>query len=476
MHLEDTVTRTISTVLTLALFTLAASLAHAETRLTVHDFYGPNGHSLRGDVEDVLKRQGGVTLVSKSQVDSTARSLGVDAFSPEGRKIISRELKLSAWIMGVVKKSSGKLRLTVVMYDGAEHSRIGRAVIAGRSPDALSNAVKRELWPQSKNALTMAVAPLPAGRGEFSASAANGARAVTIPAPPGADETQPPTAAEAETSSGPAPAPEVPFLYVPPSSSPTPVVVADARADSIPVDASRGKREESLQIFVGVGSPYRSFVYNDPITSTLGDYQLSGVPMFDLNLAYYPARGFTQGWASWIGIDGAAQLAISSATVDRDGNKYKSRYDAYRVGLRGRVPVGKHFVSVFSGYAVNRFSTTPEESGVESPNPDVDYRMIRSGAGSEFGLPRAIRLGMDVAWLHMLSVGELGSWFPRTTAGGVEFALYATYALSSHFFARLTGAYQRHFFDFNSKPGDERSAGGATDQYLTASVSVGVGL
>ena len=102
--------------------------------------------------------------------------------------------------------------------------------------------------------------------------------------------------------------------------------------------------------------------------------------------------------------------------------------------------------------------------------------MIRTGAGTELTLPRAIRLGMDAAWLYVLSVGEIGAWFPRATAGGMELAVHLTYPLSDHFFARMSGGYQYNFFDFHSKPGDERVAGGAKDQYLTAALSIGVGL
>jgi hypothetical protein len=473
---EDTVTRIISTLLTLALCALFASTARADTRLTVHDFYGPEGRSLRGDVEAVLRRQQGVTLVPKQDVDNTARELGVDAFAPEGRKIIARELKLSAWVMGVVKRSGGKLKLTVVMYDGAEHARIGRAVLASKNTEGLRGVVRRDLWQQSRNALAMALAPLPTGRGEFASDVPQGARAPAVLAPPGAAEAQNPNTEEDEApSSDSAAAPEVPFLYTPPPGETAPVHFP-SRPDSLPEQSSKKQRPEAVQMFVGVGSPFRSFSYSDPISSTLGDYQLSGVPMFDLNLTYYPARGFTDSWASWLGLDASSQLAIASSTVDRDGNKYESRYDAYRVGLRGRVPVGKHAISAFTGYAMSRFTHRAENQEVEPPTPDVDYRMIRSGAGTELRLPKAIVLGMDAAYLYMLSVGELGAWFPRTTAGGVEFALFATYPLSQHFYTRLTGTYQRHFFDFNSQPGDERVAGGATDQYLTASLSIGVGL
>jgi hypothetical protein len=76
----------------------------------------------------------------------------------------------------------------------------------------------------------------------------------------------------------------------------------------------------------------------------------------------------------------------------------------------------------------------------------------------------------------MLSVGEIGRWFPHARASAFELALNLNYALGHRMFARLTALYQRTVFDFHAKSGDRKVAGGATDQVLTASLGIGVAI
>jgi hypothetical protein len=102
--------------------------------------------------------------------------------------------------------------------------------------------------------------------------------------------------------------------------------------------------------------------------------------------------------------------------------------------------------------------------------------MIRTGAGSELRLTEVLGLALEAAWLHVLSVGEIGKWFPRATAGAFELGIQLSYALGHHMFARLGASYQRMAFDFHARPGDRKIAGGATDQLLTASLGIGVGI
>jgi hypothetical protein len=234
---------------------------------------------------------------------------------------------------------------------------------------------------------------------------------------------------------------------------------------------------EAFRIALSVGSPYRKLAFSDPLSSSLGDYQLAGMPMLDLSTVYYPARSFTDHWASWFGLDAAGQFALGGgANSDREGNRFRARYDAYRVGLRVRAPVQKHFVSVFSGYAIQRISFSSDTKGIEAPTPDIDYRMVRTGAGAEFRLTPALGLAFDAAWLHVLSVGEIGVWFPHATVGAFELGLNVNYAIGHRMFARLSAAYQRMAFDFHAKPDDPKIAGGAADQLLTASLGIGVGI
>lgn len=441
-------------VLTVLLSTLLVSSAEADTRLAVQEFEGPHASSVRSEVARLLEKQDGVTVVSRSEIAMLARSLGVDADSVNGKLVLARELQLSAWITGTVKKRSHKYRLVVYVHDGAEHARVGRVSVSGHSERSLKSKIKDELWDRSRDAVELAMAPLPAGRAPVDS---NTSRDATAQNGQGGDQQL-----MAQNGTG----------TVSTAARSTTLAHDDSAMMAAPIQ----QRRDTLRAAVGIGSPYRSFAYNDAVTDGLGDHQLGGVPMFDLGLVYFPGRPFTDGWASWIGLDAAAQLALGSTTEDTQGNKYESRYSAYRIGLRGRIPVGRHAVSVFSGYAMSKLSIAAKEENVDSPMPNVDYRTVRSGAGAEFALGNRFSLGLDAAWLQVLSVGQIGEWFPRATAGGVEVGLFASYALSQHFFARLTGTYQRTFFNFNSRPGDDRAAGGATDQYLTAAVGMGVNL
>jgi hypothetical protein len=424
-------TRNSAIVLIAALFTLVASHVRADTRVTVHDFHGPSAARIRADVVNLLERQSGVTLVSKGQIEGAARKLGVDRLSLDGRQALARELQLSAWMTGQVQRRNGKLRLTVEVYDGAQHTRIGRAQLVGSTAARLSAAIKDRLWQQSGSVIMDAAAP----------------------------------AAESKSST---------------TVSPE-IVVSQAEADSFrdKVDSEHASHTglgEVLRAFVGIGSPYRSLAYREPVTSSLGDYQLSGAAMADINVAFHPARLATDSWPAWFGLDARAQVTLSSPTLDRNGNQFKSRYDAFHVGMRARVPLGHHYVSAFSGYGMNRLAISAQETGVRTPTPSVDYRSIRSGLGVELALSDSLLLGLDAAWLRLLSVGDIGKWFPRASAGGVEFAMLASYRMTEATFLRATAAYQRTFFDFNSRPGDKNVAGGATDQYLALSLGMGVSL
>ena len=138
-------------------------------------------------------------------------------------------------------------------------------------------------------------------------------------------------------------------------------------------------------------------------------------------------------------------------------------------------------MSAFAGYAAQSFTVKSEEETILSPTPNVDYRMMRAGGGGQLMLTDTIAMSIEAAWLQMLSVGQIGQWFPRATAGGVEVGMDATYAVSPRFFARAFGSYQRVFFDFNSQPSDVeregvKAAGGATDTYLTFGLGAGVRL
>ncbi|MET0343553.1 MAG: hypothetical protein ABW252_21255 [Polyangiales bacterium] len=445
----------VSHVLTFVLTVLVCSPVRADSRVAVQEFRGRHADDVRDEVARVLSLQKDVTVVPQREVSARARSLGADLRTPAGRLAVARDLQLAAWIAGTVKKRHHKLKVSIEVHDAAANTRIGRVSLSERGVREIKAALREDLWDRSRDAVQLATAPLPDGRAPMEGAAPGDGDANEAPAEDDAGETR---VASAKTVS---------------SATRSTTLAHD---DSALMSAPRRKDRDTLRAAVGVGSPFRSLAYSDPITQSLGDYRLGGALMVDLGAVYYPGRHFTDGWASWLGLDVATQLARGSRTDDALGNAFESRYSAFRLGLRGRVPVGKHAVSVFSGYAVNKVSIAAVEGDVSSPTPNVDYRILRSGVGTELALGRRLGLGIDASYLHILSVGQLGEWFPRATARGVELALSASYAITNYLFARVAGTYARSAFDFKSQPGDAFAAGGATDQFLTASMGMGVNL
>ena len=462
---------------------LFSGTALAENRIVVRPFYGPNAESVRKEVEDILEKRSGVVVLSSKEADVTAKKLDVDANSPEGRKVVAKDMNVSAWVEGIVQKRAGKLRLTVLVYDGANHDRVGRTVMVQRTSPALMADLRRVFWQKTQSAIRRAAAPggetAPASDDEEDSAVASSDDAEAEEAEEDteseeSDEEEEVAAATpaADESSVRSTSTSTAFL---PTFSPT-VESMNARNDAAPSAEGPRTKGEQIRASIGLGSPYRNLAYNDIVTQQLGDYTLTGAPLLDLRVAYHPAAYMTDGWASWLGLDVRAQMALGIRTVDSAGNEYKSKYDNYHVGALARIPAGKDFVRGYAGYGIQRFSQESKTKGIRSPTPNVDYRFLRAGLGGDFTFSDKIAFGMDAAWLQMLSVGQIGEWFPRANAAGVEFNMDMTYAVNERFYARLFGGYQRVFFDFNSKPGDTKVAGGATDNYVTAGLGAGVHL
>jgi hypothetical protein len=408
---------------------LATSPAYADARVTIHEFYGPNAARLREEVVAVLEKKG-LTVVHSAEVESAATKLKVDRFSEDGRQALAKELKLSAWMTGMLQRKKGKLTLTLVVYDSAQRGRLARTRFVANNARQLSDAVKGRLWDRTGRAL------------------------LELDAPAGA------TVSEEQVAETP----------------------KRSRRDEAPRTAAESERDresgrgEALRVFIGVGSPYRSLAYQDPLSASLGDYRLNAAPVGDVALSLFPARFVTDGPASWFGIEARGQFGLSSPTLNQGGNEFKSRYDAVSAGVRARIPLGQHHISAFTGYSLSRFAVRAEQPGVTPPTPSVDYRAIRSGLGTELALSDNIRVAFDAAWLSFLSVGDIAQWFPRATAAGVELSLASTYRVTGDIYTRLAAVYSRAFFDFHTQPGDQYIAGGALDQSLALAVGVGMQL
>ena len=100
---------------------------------------------------------------------------------------------------------------------------------------------------------------------------------------------------------------------------------------------------------------------------------------------------------------------------------------------------------------------------------------------SRLGLLFAVAVIPLVLWafLPVLSTGDIGEdpWFPNASASGMEGELNVSHALSPALELNAAFGLQRFAFSFEPEPADAmvmnpRIAGGASDQYLRATVGV----
>lgn len=465
-----------------SLLCLLCSTAHAESRVVVRSFYGPGADTLRRDVVKILSRHREIEVVPSDRADEVAKKLGVDASSPEGRLAVADELKIAAWLEAIIQKQGGELRATVLLYDGKTHDRIGRYVATRRNAGQLASALNAELWRKIRDPLLTAAAP------------AGGAVSTKEPSSSESESSDSDTEVEEVHSATPAPVASTgPTTSVPAPSMAlgSASTVASARwfvtaagaaatsqgAQAAVPAAPPSNLPDFLLATAEVGTLTRKLAYEDANTLSLGNYSLPAAPQVSIAARYFPGAHMSAGWASNFGLDANARFAFATKSEATDGTVYKAQVDSYGVGLRVRVPIKKHEISLLGGYGIDRFRFKDSEAK-PAPTPNVSYSFLRFGGEGEFAVSDKFSLGARGAFLSLLSVGEIGGeeWFPRLTGNGLEGSAFAAFALSPMLDLMLSAGLTHYFFDFNVKEGDSLIAGGATDDYITVSLGLRVSL
>ncbi len=438
-----------ATLLALALSLLTASV-RADTRVVVRSFKGPGAQQVRRAVVQELTRHG-VEIVSNPKVDRAAKRRRVRPDGPLGRKEVGRELEISAWIEGRVRRRAGKLEATVTVRDGSHDAEVGELVLRRKKPKLLAAAVKQGLWRSLGSSIEGAEAAEP--------------------------EYQESQVAQAEGSLGPESAQEPLADATLPADDELPPAERGSfdgpRTDGDEPADARGRKVSALEAHLTFNSLNRSLRFNQAFTQSISNYSLGSAPLVAVGARVYPGAFLSDGVTSYIGLDVSAQRAFGLASQSADGISYDTSYGGYAGAVVGRYPLGEHELNALVGYGVQRFEID-DASATESPVPDVDYRHVRAGAGGRFAILPRTKLGVEAAWLVITATGELGSksWFPRGTGTGLEGTLYADVSLLGGLDARARVSYQRSGFDFDSREGDNRVAGGAVDSYLTAGLGL----
>ena len=409
-------------------------IVSAQARVGVGSFEGPSGSRARASVVQAIEKDG-ATVVGENDVQAAADASHADIATGTGRMAVARELKLSALVAGVVQHArGGQLNARITVYDGATGSQLGEATIGARAP-ALVRRVRAEFSSELGAAIAQGRAPE--------------TEADTEPAP--AVEAESDAVTEAE------PKPDV----------------AD-RPEPEP-EAAHQPRPRALEVSLGVRVQTRGFHYNDALTS-LGEHSLDPTPAARLELRWYPAAHFTDGFIANLGLDVHAQM-MWPVDATRGSLSFNTTSKAFGAGLRLRVPLGapdKNELGVLVGYGVQDFVIDDASGGQKPGVPAVSYGFVRIGADGRWVLSSSLSLDLRAAYLVLTGYGQLAApaWYPHTSGGGVEADLTLGIALSEMLAIRVGAGMVRYFMSLNPKPTDAgvlvngRIAGGATDQML----------
>jgi len=460
-----------------------AGSASAETkRVGVPRFDGPQEAVVRRAVVQVLKSNG-YEIVGAHAIDDAAKTAGVQLDSNDGFKAVAKELSISSFVTGEVAKKKAKL----TVRNGADGSVSGEGSFAGANPGKVAAEVRGAFSRRLGSAIDRGRAPT--GAKAPVAVAAEPEEPAEAPAA-GGDEA----ADKSDKSDDSAPAKtktatdETTPAAADTSSSET-VVTKKASSDEAP--ASDGEAPRALDISVGFRAFTRSLSYNDDLYGALRSYKLTLGPAVTADFILYPLAFSTSGILGDLGVEGHLEYAFGvssnipavpgNASLANGGTLPTEVHD-YWLGARGRIPFGASEVALSVGGGEHAFSFRGGDlRAALSDTPDTIYHYVRVGVDSRFVLATGLVAGLGVGYRRVLNQGGQISdpgFFPFLTVYGVDFDAKIGYQIMPSLEARLAVDVRRYAFAMHSAPADlmanppNQVAGGAIDQYLSATVSL----
>lgn len=248
----------------------------------------------------------------------------------------------------------------------------------------------------------------------------------------------------------------------------------DAEEDE---DAPRGDGGLLFDGELGVRGFSRRLNFTDDVFNAVSGYRVRMAPALELGLEYYPGVHLGSSRPlSYLGVTFAGDYTLGLSSVTDDGSQLSTRAYGFSGGLKGRYPVGASEVGFGLSFGSRVFNVAAPASGM-LPLPDAGYQYVRGLASGRIALSPTLALRLGAGYLHVLDAGELSTgYFPNLSGGGVEGSLSIAYRLTDALELRVGGTGQRFFFSMNPQVGDTYVAGGAVDQYLAATLGLGLRL
>jgi hypothetical protein len=128
--------------LSLVLVLASPALAQEAPRVVVEPFGGPRGGAVRGDLVASLE-ENGVEIIGEAEVRRASERLGIGRRPSDEEYVqLARELRVSAFIDGYVRRQRRSWGASVRVRNAADGTRVGSASWGGRTAATL-NAVRR---------------------------------------------------------------------------------------------------------------------------------------------------------------------------------------------------------------------------------------------------------------------------------------------------------------------------------------------
>ncbi len=283
---------------------------------------------------------------------------------------------------------------------------------------------------------------------------------------------------EAAPHAAPAPGPAPGASTTPPAPEATPEPAA--KSEEVPnapeppsTPAGELTRATSIALLeASIQGGTRHFSYVDRITPSLRPYDLFVAPLFGVHGEVYPFTGTHIPVIEGLGATGSYARAFALSSKDSAGNKVGTSWQSFDLGLRERIRLGESFLlGVELGYGSNAFSFDAP-AAAETTLPSAQYSFVRGGLDGRF-IHGAFSAHLGASYLGVLSTGDFGKFFPRTSVGGVAAVVGVSDRITSHIELSLDVGYTRFFYSLHPVPGDPYVAGGALDQMGTVSLGVG---
>lgn len=441
---------------------LAASVAPgaafaARTRITVLPFKGQMAARAHDAVIDAIDAAGGYEVVSEKEVKRTAESLGADLSSSKGRAAVGRELELSAYVDGSVRKHGAKLEVQLTAYSGQTGDALGTGSVSAKKP-ALQRTLRDQAMDELSPLLSQAASAGPAAEPEPEPALKTKPRRE----PEAEPEPEPARAAEPEEE---AEKPEAAKPEESPSAAEEPEPEAEEPEDT-------GEKPKAFEFDLGLRMWTRSFEYKDELRE-LAKQSNKVTPTAALALRWYPGAHFSAGAGAHIGIEASGQITYPIDST-RGTDSFRTSGHAFGVGLHGRLPLGKHELGLSLGYGQHVVEIADSDSGVDPGVPSVKYGFLRAGLDARLQLASALGLRVGAAYRLLLGYGELGddAWFRRVSGGAIEAELALRYTVAGPFALEASFGIWRYGLSLKPEPTDDsvtdfaRIAGGVTDQSL----------